>query len=133
MMLLICCAGSAWRRVPVAYRDASGGVVRSGFCMTKDEYRRLSVALAILAPFAVFSVVIMLSGTNLTTDMVVDILCLSFLASPVAWGIVRFLGWIVPRLTHLFLDLLAWPRAASNQLRISSANGRGEVTRRQDL
>jgi len=111
----------------------SGGVVQSGFCMTKDEYKRLSVALAILAPFAVFSMVIMLSGATLSADLVIDVLGLSFLTSPVAWGIVRFLGWIVPRLTHLFLDLLAWPRAASNQLRISSANGRGEVTRRQDL
>jgi len=68
--------------------------------MTKDEYRRLSVALAILAPFSVFSVVIMLCVANLSTEMVVDVLCLSFLASPVAWGIVRFLEWIVPRLTH---------------------------------
>ena len=108
-------------------------VVQSAFCMAKDEYRRLSVALAIVAPFAVFSVVIVLSSASLSPDLVVDILCLSFLTSPVAWGIVRFLGWIIPRLTHLSLDLLAWPRAASNQLRIFSVNGRGEVTRRQDL
>jgi hypothetical protein len=63
--------------------------------MTKDGYKRFSIAVAIVAPVNVFCLLIMVSDASADYSKMAT---LSLLSGPVTWSLIRLLGWAVESL-----------------------------------
>jgi len=68
--------------------------------MAKDEYRRLAVALAILAPVTLFFLLVIVPASDLSEDYILKVAGLALLCGPAIWGLVRLLGWAMRRFSH---------------------------------